>query len=202
MAVHTNTMEVENQEAIGLPFSVCVLGAHSQCNSELEDRVIAAFRELRLPVFRYMLCLKVDPLDADEIVQESFLRLFQHLRSGERVSNLRSFVFSIAHNLAMSHFRASTHDVSSDQAEWNRLSSTLVEPALNPEEALLEKERMARLHAAVQELSPRQQYCLYLRSEGLRYREIAEILNVTVPTAAEYLRRAVAKLAKELPWTK
>ncbi|MBK9528393.1 MAG: helix-turn-helix transcriptional regulator [Acidobacteria bacterium] len=39
--------------------------------------------------------------------------------------------------------------------------------------------------------------CLYLRAEGFRYREIAEIMNIGVPTVGEYLRRSIDKLGDQ-----
>jgi RNA polymerase sigma-70 factor (ECF subfamily) len=76
------------------------------------------------------------------------------------------------------------------------LEATLADRASDPESGLLEREKLQRVHHAVQSLSPQQQQCLYLRAEGLRYREIADTLGVTVSTVAEFLKRAVVRLRK------
>ena len=59
---------------------------------------------------------------------------------------------------------------------------------------MLRKEKVLRVYAAISMLSAQQKQCLYLRAEGFRYREIAEILGVTISTVAESLRRAIKKL--------
>jgi DNA-directed RNA polymerase specialized sigma24 family protein len=49
-------------------------------------------------------------------------------------------------------------------------------------------EKYTRLHTAIGRLTLPERQCLHLRAEGFRYREIAEILEVGVPTVGEYLR--------------
>jgi RNA polymerase sigma-70 factor (ECF subfamily) len=60
----------------------------------------------------------------------------------------------------------------------------------------LQKERLERLHAKVLQLSQLQQSCVRLRLEGLRYHEIAEILNTSVSSVAGSLRYAIGKLCE------
>src|SRR5215471_12548652 len=77
-----------------------LFGQEGQRTLRLEDRVVQFFDELRTPMFRYLLCLSVNPEEADEIIQETFLKLFQHLHSGGRQDSLRSWIFRVAHNSA------------------------------------------------------------------------------------------------------
>jgi RNA polymerase sigma-70 factor (ECF subfamily) len=53
-----------------------------------------------------------------------------------------------------------------------------------------------RLRQALEMLSPQQRQCLFLRCEGLRYREIAEVLEISVGTVSEFLRRAINHLRR------
>ena len=57
---------------------------------------------------------------------------------------------------------------------------------------------MRRLAEVLRQLSETQRHCLSLRAEGLRYREIAEVLDIGVSTVADCLRRAVETLRKGL----
>ncbi len=50
--------------------------------------------------------------------------------------------------------------------------------------------------AALETLSPQQKNCLYLRSQGLRHREIAKVIGISSSTVNEFLRRAIARLAE------
>jgi RNA polymerase sigma-70 factor (ECF subfamily) len=201
MAWCANTVEDNGDVCLPAYLRGGAVAAQDQSTVNAEQRTATHFRELRSPVHRYLVCLRITPLEADEIVQETFLQLFQHLCSGFRVNNARAWAFRVAHNMAVNCAESQKRVMHATPEEWQGLAATLVDPALNPEERLLEKERITRLHAATEELSPQQRYCLHLRAEGFRYREIAEILDLTVPTVAEYVRRAIARLSKEIPWT-
>ena len=67
---------------------------------------------------------------------------------------------------------------------------------LNPEQDLLERERLTRFHRAVENLSDQQRRCLHLRLEGLRYPEIAAVLGISASAVGEFLRRAIVRLRK------
>ena len=65
-----------------------------------------------------------------------------------------------------------------------------------PESELIERERMARFHSAVDGLSEQQRRCLFLRLEGLRYPEIGSTLGISASAVGEFLRRAMVRLKK------
>jgi RNA polymerase sigma-70 factor (ECF subfamily) len=66
----------------------------------------------------------------------------------------------------------------------------------NPEEQLRNKERRSRLLAVVNALSEQDQSCLCMRAEGLRYREIAEALGISLGSVAASLARSLARLGR------
>src|ERR1039457_5133098 len=63
-----------------------------------EDTVSRLFEEARDDVYRYLLLLGVPSPQAQEATQEVFLRLYVVLRRGERVDNLRAWIYRVAHN--------------------------------------------------------------------------------------------------------
>src|SRR5579863_4166728 len=73
------------------------------CLSKLEEEVVSLFDQMRNPVLRYLLSFRVPAPDAEEIVQEVFLALFEHLRKGKSRVNLQGWVFKVAHNAALKH---------------------------------------------------------------------------------------------------
>src|ERR1700738_2065839 len=174
-----------------------VLDQEGQRTLKLEEQITQLLEELRQPVRRYLLCLNVSSMEAEEIIQDTFLRLYRHLHSGGREDNLRGWIFRVAHNISINELKRRKYVGSSDPRQEADPSALSIDPAPNPEELLLRKERMVRTHAAISALSERQKQCLYLRAEGFRYREIAELLGVTVSTVAELLHRAIKKLTKE-----
>jgi RNA polymerase sigma-70 factor (ECF subfamily) len=191
-------METDSGRELGLELCApaSLLGQEGQRTLKLEERITQLYVELRQPVYRYLLCLSVSPAEADEIVQEAFLRLYRHVHGGGREDNLRGWVFRVAHNLSINEFKSRKRFVSSAPEDLAELNA-VVDPRRGPEELLLRREKMARVHAGISALSEQQKQCLYLRAEGFRYREIAGILEVTISTVVESLRRAIKKLAKE-----
>jgi len=114
------------------------------------------------------------------------------MRKGEDISNARAWLFRVAHNLAIK-VRSQERAVRSVDRDWERFSGRAAD---SQERVALDRERMLRIQAAIAELSAQQKNCLYLRSEGLRYREIAVVMGISSSTVNEFLRRAISKLAE------
>ena len=160
----------------------------------LRDYVEQAFDALHQPVFHYVRSLTGNAAEAEDITQDVFLRLHAELGRGRRVENLKPWCFKVAHNLAASMGRR-------QKTQDQYLAAAGEEPPpfeAGAEENLLLKEQAGRIALAMEKLSPMERQCLYLRTEGLLYREIAEVLGVRVPSIQTYLARAMKKVVKEL----
>src|ERR1017187_7994867 len=92
-------MATNPEAAISLP--AVITAATGSRPSRLEEEVVAMFEQHRNPLLRYLQSFRVAAPDAEEIVQEVFLSLFQHLRRGKPRVNLHGWVFKVAHNLAL-----------------------------------------------------------------------------------------------------
>jgi RNA polymerase sigma-70 factor (ECF subfamily) len=160
--------------------------------SALEEEVTRLFDELRNPILRYVLSLGLSPQDGEEVIQEVFLALFQHMRQGKSRHNLRGWVFRVAHNLALKR-RCARALVSLTDVD---AASQTLDPDPNPEEALAAKQRRARLCAVFRALPEQDRCCLYLRAEGLRYREIAEVLGISLGAVSLSLVRSLTRLSR------
>lgn len=170
------------------------LSAPSPGASPLEAEVKLLFDELRVPVLRYLMTLGLSPPDADEVVQDVFLALFQHLRRGKPRSNLPGWVFRVAHNQALKrrHANRSGETVLADAGD----AAGHLDPEPTPEEQAVQRQRQARLLAVVRALPEQDRCCLYLRAEGLRYREIAKVLGVSLGAVSLSLQRSLARLTR------
>lgn len=157
----------------------------------LEEEVVSLFEQLRVPILRYLLSFRIPAPDAEEITQEVFLSLFQHLRQGKRRENLPGWVFRVAHNLALKH-RSRSRRFSG----LGDLSEVPGDLAPGPEERMEVMQRQQRLLAVVRALPDQDQCCLSLRAEGLRYRDIAEVLGMSLGAVANSLERSLARLAR------
>jgi len=158
----------------------------------LQDEVAQLFEEMREGVFRYVLSLGLHPPQAQEATQEVFLRLYVALKRDEPIQNRRAWVVRVAHNLAL---KIGAQQSSQTPFEPD-IEATLADRELNPEQNVLEGERLVRFHRAMENLSEPQRSCLHLRLEGLRYLEIASALGISASAVGEFLRRAIVKLRK------
>jgi RNA polymerase sigma-70 factor (ECF subfamily) len=163
----------------------------------LEKKVTAYFEQWRDPVNRYVVAAFGDPMGAEEITQEAFLQLYRQLHSGQSITNVRAWVFRTAHNLAVNRIKSQQFIELLDEGSWEELRGTVVDTAPNPEQQLLRLEKFGRLRAAIARLTPPERQCLHLRTKGLRYREIADILSLGTSTVAETLYRVIGKLTQE-----
>jgi RNA polymerase sigma-70 factor (ECF subfamily) len=163
----------------------------------LEEKVAQLFELLRDPVYLYLKAVIGDAEEAQDITQETFLRLYRELHRGKAINNIRFWIFRVAHNLAFKERERTDRYKPADTKSWDELMRLLPDPGLNPEQRVLQKETFERLHAAMGWLSQQELQCLHLRAEGFRYREIGEILGINTKTAAEFLRRGIKKLMKE-----
>jgi RNA polymerase sigma-70 factor (ECF subfamily) len=162
-------------------------------------RTVALFRELREPLGRYLASLGVNPPEIEEVVQEAFLRLHQHLSAnpekGTDDQNLHGWVFRVAQNLVRDR-RRGWHGRNVDSLEERPEAALASSPGATPEERVLHLEKVKLLRAAWQSLPEQQRRCLQLRAEGLRYREIAVVLGVSVTTVADLVRNSLAQLGR------
>jgi RNA polymerase sigma-70 factor (ECF subfamily) len=145
-------------------------------------------------LLRYLRSLGLTVHDGEEVVQEVFLALFQHLQRGKPRTNLRAWVFTTGHHLAlkqrMRDERRSSVHCPEESAEHQ------VDPAPGPEECTEAAERQRNLIAIVRVLPETDRYCLYLRAEGLRYRDIARTLGISLGAVSLSLGRSLARLAR------
>ena len=151
------------------------------------------FQELRKPLLRYLVGLGLSTDEAQDVVQDAFLSLHQHLAVGGSQGNIRSWLFCVAHNRARNC-----------QQSYARRMSESLDPVFNsisreatPEQAVLAREKFSRLDRAIRSLDMHERECLMLRAEGLRYREIGEVLGIPTSTVADTVERAIKKLAEK-----
>jgi RNA polymerase sigma-70 factor, ECF subfamily len=183
---------IESMNPIGIAGRLQSL-AGSEAPLSLDQQVSRLYEDTRDDVYRYLLLLGLHPPQAQEAAQEVFLRYYATAKRGEEIVSPRGWIFRVAHNYGLK-VRASQNHVAPFDPE---LETKLASREESAEQALLDRDRSARLHRAIQGLSEQQRRCLYLRMEGLRYPEIGEALGIGASTVGEFLRRAISRLKKE-----
>ena len=149
--------------------------------------------ELYEAIRRYAARLLSDPESAQDVAQEVFLRLEQNR---EEILQPRAWVYRTARNLVVDLFRKKGKMDHSDEAVDNLpAEATRFSPALLAEK----KETIEMLNKKMNNLSARHREVLRLKfQEGLKYAEIAEVLELSVPTVGWLIHEAVTKLRREL----
>jgi len=170
--------------------------AGERVSSASEVEVVELFVELRERLLRYLLALGLSAHDGEEIVQESFLLLFQHLRRGKSRQNLRGWVFRVARNLALKQRSANQRRLHRVIEFDETLPEQYANRELNPEEELQKRTRQKRLQAVLRALPEQDRSCLLMRAEGLRYREIAGALGISLGSVAASLARSLARMGR------
>jgi RNA polymerase sigma-70 factor, ECF subfamily len=177
------------------PFAVRSTAPSSAQTSPIEGEVMELFDEFRNRLLRYSLSLGLSIPDAEEVIQEVFLALFRHLHLGRSRRNLQGWLFRVTHNLALKQHLANQTLVRRTAGDASAVEEH-ADPAPGPEEQLSTAQRRARLQAIVQALPKNDQHCLRLRAEGLRYREIATALGMSLGAVSISLTRSLARLAR------
>jgi RNA polymerase sigma-70 factor (ECF subfamily) len=139
-----------------------------------------------------------DRVEAEDVVQEAFVQAYVKLESFQRNSAFYTWLYRIACNTAISRRRRKRVETS---VERNR-EETGGEPADTgdaPDDRLLRDELIARVHEALNMLSPEHRCILQLREmQNLDYEEIAERLSINIGTVRSRLHRARMQLRERL----
>jgi RNA polymerase sigma-70 factor (ECF subfamily) len=184
-----------------IPIGLCLPAADEDAASPdaaspLENEVITLFDLYRGRIFRYVLSFRLAASDSEDIVQEVFLSLFRHLQLDRSRSNLRGWIFRVAHNLALKRRMSNQKTGDSVAFDDEALTETFRDPNPDPEQNMAFQQRQARLLAVVRALPVDDERCLRLRAEGLKYREIAEVLGMSLGAVSIALTRSLARLER------
>jgi RNA polymerase sigma factor (sigma-70 family) len=137
--------------------------------------------------------------DAEDVLQDTFLKAFVHLKTFEGRSSFSSWLTSIAINSALMSLRKRRIvEISIDSAVIEGESWTgweLADHGKNPEEAYVQQELAQHLHHATRQLRPALQHVVHLRrTEGYSASEIAAVLGISPSAAKSRLMRAKTAL--------
>jgi RNA polymerase sigma-70 factor (ECF subfamily) len=179
--------------SIALPLLPTASSARcSETQAKLHDEIAALFDLFRDPLLRYLRTFGLEIQDCEEALQETFLALFRHRHRGRSIDNVRSWLFRVAHNQALRRRMRSRRDAEMPLDTAGDIGA--LEP--NPEDLLAGRQARERVAAVVEALPEQDRRCLFLRAEGLRYREISEILDMSLGAVSLSLTRSLARIAR------
>jgi RNA polymerase sigma-70 factor (ECF subfamily) len=147
-----------------------------------QSEVWRLFTEHGAALYRFSRSMLRNVTDAEDVVQDTFLKLLQHLRSGGARTNLRAWLFAVAAN--------GCHDRGRWRARWLPWRAELDVRTVEPD---AEGDAPERRHArhALAALAPRDRLLISLRAQGLSYREIAAAAGIAETSVGRLLARAI-----------
>jgi RNA polymerase sigma-70 factor, ECF subfamily len=163
-------------------------GMKSFTTADHTARAQSLFDEHGPAVYRFATVLLRHHQDAEDVLQETFLKLLRHLQTGGGTANLRGWLFTVAANAARDRLRRRTRWI-----PW----SPDYESAVAPSPFVEEDERLRSVRQALDRLPSRDRVLLALRAQGLSYREIAAAAGIRTTSVGRLLARAVDRWGRE-----
>ena len=164
-------------------------------DAALEAEVLVLFDECAGSLNRYVRGCGLPADAADDVVQETFIALFRHLRLDRPRDNLRGWLFTVAHRQAQKYRQRTARRGAVEYAVEPAVIDKEPDGAGNPETLLTAGETIRQVQEAFQELPERHRQCLLLRAQGLRYRQIAQVLGISLGGVAKTVASAVLRLS-------
>ncbi len=157
--------------------------------TEIEETVAGLFDDHRPGLLRYLSSMGLPMADAEEVVQEAFLALFDHLVRGRPRYNLPGWLYRVAHNQGLRRRERNGRQISIPGPTERVETRT-------PEDEFHAREHQSKLRYALERLPESDRRCILLRAEGFRYRQIAGVTGLSLGGVALALKRALNALAE------
>lgn len=133
---------------------------------------------------------------AEEIVSDVFVQVWQHRARLEEIHNLTVYLYTCIRNHSLNFLAKEKKHL---HLPLEDSSMYIASTAQNPEQRFISVEMIQKIELAVQQLPPRCGLIFkMIREDGLRYREVAEILNVSVKTVEAQVGIALRKISDAL----
>lgn len=140
-----------------------------------------------------------DPANAEDLVQETFVKAWRFAGRFEAGTNLRAWLFTILHNTFRNVRRGAGRDPVDVDSDLVDRAAVTVGLGTTPEDALLREARAADVRDALDRLPEQYRHTLWLRDvEEFSYAEIAEMLGIPLGTVMSRLSRGRRLLIQEL----
>jgi RNA polymerase sigma-70 factor, ECF subfamily len=158
------------------------------------EQILALYDEYRPRLFRYIRSMNLNQDQAEEVIQETFMRLTTELLQENDIENVQGWIVRVAHNLAVDALKKKNRRA----AKTPEIASVLedrIDPASSPEDAYLKKEQISRIEIVLSTINPQQRHCFHLRVQGFRYKDIGLALGISEQRAAFIVKKVSVRLA-------
>ncbi|MBR4919755.1 MAG: sigma-70 family RNA polymerase sigma factor [Prevotella sp.] len=128
-------------------------------------------------LFRLALRITLNPAEAEDVVQETMMKVWSRRNNWDAIDNIETFCLTICRNLALDKTRhMGNHTLSLDL----ETEPTDQSHHSNPEEQTMQRDRIRLVRRLIDQLPEKQRSCMQLRDiEGKSYKEIADIMGIS-----------------------
>jgi RNA polymerase sigma-70 factor (ECF subfamily) len=133
---------------------------------------------LKNELFRVALRITLNPAEAEDVVQETMIKVWNRREQWEEIESIEAFCLTICRNLAldcqkrMENQNTSLEETGHDAPDYSY--------SANPEEQTVQRDKVERVRRLIDVLPEKQRTCMQLRDiEGKAYKEIANVMNIT-----------------------
>ena len=150
---------------------------------------------LKDKLFRLALRITLNPAEAEDVVQDTMLKVWNRRDQWEQIDSIEAFCFTICRNLSLDKVRRMGHqeqslDIGQDPTDHSYTS--------NPEEQAVQRDRVKLVRQLISQLPEKQRTAMQLRDvEGKSYRDIADIMGITEEQVKINIFRARQTIKKE-----
>jgi RNA polymerase sigma-70 factor (ECF subfamily) len=157
------------------------------------------------PLFHFVLRLIGERNRAEDLLQDTFLRMVENAASFEGTASLRTWLYRIARNLCIDELRRRKHrkhpslDAHGREGDGSSLYDRVPGSEAGPDRRMVDRELSRRMASAIDELPHDQREVFVLRQvQCLSFKEIAEITDVSENTVKSRMRYALERLQRAL----
>jgi|HubBroStandDraft_6_1064221.scaffolds.fasta_scaffold1079129_1 RNA polymerase sigma-70 factor (family 1) len=131
---------------------------------------------------------------AEEIAEDVFIKIWQHKENLSTINNLRVYLYIATKNTALNYLAKKAKENLIEP--FDNINIDLYKSSITPEELMITSEMYRKIQEQVEALPPRCKMIFKLiREDGLKYKEVSDILNISVNTIDVQIAIAIKKIA-------
>lgn len=131
---------------------------------------------------------------AEEITEDVFINLWRNRSHLTEIKNVKVYLYTATKNNSLNYIAKKAHEITT--APYDDITIDIAEYEATPEQIMISSEMLKKLNQAIDELPPRCKIIFKLiREDGLKYKEVAEILGLSVNTIDAQMAIAVKRIA-------
>lgn len=139
-----------------------------------------SFRNDVLPLkdilYRLALRITLNPTEAEDIVQDTLIKVWSKRDSWQEIDNIEAFSLTVCRNLSLDRVKKADNR----NASLDDLPAESPDSSSNPQELLIQQDRISLVRKLMDDLPEKQRSCMQLRDfEGKSYKEIAQVLGIS-----------------------